>query len=252
MKKTLLALALFTAVGAASAAFTGAFCDSTQFDILWQVGAAGGMLLAVCMALAYMIGSIIHEPRLTEWAKSQPQQMLLSMFFLIIIYGLVQMECNLPFGSLADTAGTKPIRGVDNTTVAYSAAQRYLNWGAEETLVTLTAIRREMGAYNLMATVTEFDPDGGGLKSLVGQGESMQKNSGYYTLSGVLGSLLNMNTIFLLTIYFLYYSLMLFSSGSGLILVLVPIGFTLRHVPFFRGFGGALAGLGVALFSSIR
>jgi hypothetical protein len=65
---------------------------------------------------------------------------------------------------------------------------------------------------------------------------------------GPLQMMLNLNTTFLLSLLFQYFSLAIFSSKSGLFLFFVPLGLIIRSIPYLRGFGGALASIGVGFY----
>jgi hypothetical protein len=222
------------------------YCDTRQVNAIWMLGGAGFVMLALLAALAFMIGEAIHEPRFTEWAKTEPYQIGLSAGILIVAVLFVQMLCSLDMGSLAKWTGQPLPNGasIDAGDSPFGSAVKYLEWGADNTLISVTAIRAQMGSYNQRATVSVYDT-GGGIGAV---GTSSSPYAGDYSISGVLGSLLNMNTVFLLSIYFQYYSLLLFSSGNGVFMMLLPIGFVLRCVPGMRGVGGAVASLAIALY----
>ncbi len=227
------------------------YCDAAGINNVLLIGGAGFLGLVVLAALAYMAGEAVHEPRFTEWAKSEPFQIALSVIMLIVAVWMMQLLCSLDMwefvkwtsqSCMPGASGCANIVAQGNTPA--DAAMKYLAWGARHTQITMTAIRAQMGSYNMAATVSEFSSSGG----LGAIGTSSSPNAGDYSLSGVLGSLLNLNTVFLLSIYFQYYSMLLFSSENGVFMALLPLGFVLRSVPMMRGVGGAVAALAIALY----
>lgn len=224
------------------------YCNTSGITATLLMGGAGFLGLLLIAALAYMAGEALHEPRFTEWAKTEPGEVAMSVVLLMVAVLFVQVLCSIDMWEFAkwtgQESGPSASRVIAQGDSPFSAAVKYLTWGARETQITMTAIRAQMGAYNQQATLSEFTSSGG----LGAIGESSSPNAGDYSLSGVLGSLLNMNTMFLLAIYFQYYSLLLFSSGNGVFMALLPLGFVLRCVPTMRGVGGAVASLALALY----
>jgi hypothetical protein len=142
------------------------------------------------------------------------------------------------------TGTANPILGPGDTMMG--ASIKYLEWATLQTHLSVALIRYDMGAMNMRATASKFKNTGA--IGLGANGYQDYAYSGDYTTNGSLSMILNMNTMFLLSTMFLYFSLLFFTYSGGLFIILVPIGLVLRLVPFMRGFGGALVALGVGLY----
>jgi len=246
MNAKLIALAFALLCSAGLAAPAGApyeqFCNAAnEIDTVKAVMAIGMLVLSMAIALAYMVSQIIHEPRLSEWAKAQAPQLLSSCLIFLLVAFLISLGCGVQIGEFTNWMGNSRI---DPALTAYGASFKYLEWGADKTETGITFIRAKMGALNIRATTTTFNS----AFPMGALGGSGYPNSGDYATAGVHATLLQLNTSFLLSIMFQYFCLLLFTSKAGIFLLLLPIGLTLRSVPFMRGFGGALAGLAVALY----
>ncbi|MFH0927658.1 MAG: hypothetical protein V1822_03700 [Candidatus Micrarchaeota archaeon] len=214
---------------------------------------AGLIAMAIIIALVYMGGQSLNNPRLLEWSKSEAVQLLFVPVIFIIIIWLANFACTFQMSELFAWApslgnyagpGTGPavITG-DSTPMV--AAQQYLNWALGQTHLTMVMVRRDMGALDMRATHNNYDNQGLGFGM---NGYSYSMYSGDYTTSGTLGMLLNLNTGFMLTLLFEYFSLVFFSASNGFFFALIPLGLIMRSVPFLRSFGGGMVALGVGLF----
>lgn len=244
LRKIAIAGLALSPLASAAPAWLPQFCSANAALALGQAEVAMGMgmlLLSMVIALAYMAGQAAHEPRLTEWAKSTVPQLGSSLLIFILVMFLVDIGCGMRIGEFANWAGLSP--GFSSET-GYTSAFGYLEWGADRTETAITFLRAKMGALNIRATTTTFES----AFPLGSLGYSAYPNSGDYSISGVHATLLQLNTSFFLAIVFQYFSLLMFTSANGLMLLILPVGLTLRCLPFMRGFGGALVGLIVAIY----
>ncbi len=244
--------AAYAANFAAAGAPVKLFCNTNANELGAAETAmiAGTLLMATLLALAYMIGEAMHEPRFTEWAKTEVPQLAVSAIMFVIIFLFINGLCTMSMSDFLAWSGLHvpdyivPAADLPSLS-AYNASFTYLRWGLWETETTITAIRAKMGALQIRATTNKYDTT---LPPFGALGTSTSPFSGDYSVSGMHGTLLQLNTVFLLSLLLQYFSLALFSSGQGILLMLLPIGLVLRTVPFMRGFGGALVALAVSLY----
>ncbi|VVB56711.1 Uncharacterised protein [uncultured archaeon] len=199
------------------------------------------------IAFIYMMGHAFNIPQFTEWAKTEIGQALLGVGLLVLIVWLLGLQCNLQIGEFAKWAGialpgAAGGPGIQPTDTMMNAAVKGLGWSMERTHLSISLMRYCLGILNIRATFSQSMTE---VPGIGGVGFTLAPLSGDWTLMGSVQMLLNLNTTFMLALLFQYFSLAIFSSSSGLFLFLVPIGLILRCMPYLRGFGGALASIGI-------
>ena len=224
-------------------------CDPKNLQEDWlPVMAVGFMALIIIIALAYTLSESLSLPQVGVWAKTETTQLIISALIFVLIAWLIGVQCSFDAGALAKMAGveTEKYGVVNDGDTMMSASLKGLEWSITQTHITTAFIRRELGALSMRATYNKYVPDGAGL---IGSGGfSVSPLSGDWTMSGNLNMLLNLNTTFLLSLLFQLFSLLLFSTKSGLFLFLVPIGLVMRSIPFLREAGGGLVAIGVGFY----
>lgn len=246
-----MAVQLFTPLssGLPDPAKAAPICDPKNLQESWlPVMAAGFMALIIIIALAYTLSESLSLPRLGVWAKTEITQLIISALIFALIAWLIGVQCSFDAGALAKMAGVETAKyGVVNDgDTMMSASLKGLEWSIQQTHITTAFIRRELGVLSMRATYNKYVPDGAGI---IGSGGfSVSPLSGDWTMSGNLNMLLNVNTTFLLSLLFQLFSLLLFSTKSGLFLFLVPIGLVMRSIPFLREAGGGLVAIGVGFY----
>ncbi len=226
-------------------------CSSAWLDKWRPLMAIAWAGLFFFIVFIYMLGHAFNIPQLTEWSKTEIGQALLGVGMLLVILWLMGLQCNLKIGEMAGWAGinlgsTGPaethITPIDTMS---SAAVKGLAWSMQQTHLSITVMRYVLGVINIRATFSQSMTEVPGIGST---GFSLSPLAGDWTMMGPLQMMLNLNTTFMLSLLFQYFSLAIFSSASGLFFFLVPIGLILRCVPYLRGFGGALAAIGVGFY----
>ena len=228
----------------------GGLCDNGAWLSRWLplMGLAWGGLIAF-IALVYMLGTAFHVPQMLDWSKTEIGQAVLGVGMLTVILWLMSLQCNLKIGEFAGWAGVplgpSSAIGLQNDDTMTQAALKGLEWSLKQTHIGVALIRHELGVLNIRATFTMSATEVGGIG---GNGIQVSPLAGEWTNMGSLQMLLNLNTTFVLALLFQYFSLLIFSSMSGLFMFLVPLGLILRCMPYLRGFGGGLVAIGLGFY----
>ncbi len=221
-------------------------CEPLSFQQSLTYMGIGMAAISAVIAIAFMLGTALSNPRLLDWAKTEAAQILLSILFFAIILWLVNLECSVRIDEFSKWSGlslTIPVAGGEYT--MFNTAQAYFDWGTGQTHLAITMIRYEMGTLNIRASFNNFLPQNAGIG---GNGYSNSPYSGDWTVIGTMNMLLNLNSTFLLSILLQYFALVFFSASNGFFIFLVPVGFLLRSIPFGRPVGSTLVAIGVGLY----
>ncbi|MFH1306237.1 MAG: hypothetical protein ABIH83_01090 [Candidatus Micrarchaeota archaeon] len=222
----------------------GRICSKKEINSLIVYSVAGFVAMIFIIAITFMLGNALHQPRFLDWSKMEAMQIVFSFVLFALIFIALQLQCNLNIVEFKNWLGGQGGLALRGTTMM-EAAQDYVEWSVGQTHLTLVMLRRDLGAINMRATYSNYDNQGLGLGM---NGFSYAPYSGDYTTTGAMGMLMNLNTGFMLTNLFEYFSLAFFASSTGFLIFLVPIGFLLRSVPFLRGLGGGLVAIGVGFY----
>lgn len=220
-------------------------CDPENLRSKWApVMALGLMGMLAVIAIAYMIGTSMNIPQLNVWSKTELGHLFMAVIMFIVIIWLMDMQCNLKVGEFLKWGSiSHPFLQDDDTMM--NAALKGLEWSIKQTHLSVVYVRYVLGVENMRASYTDYKTDNPGLGA---SGFSLSPMAGEWSLLSSVSMMLNMNTGFMVSLLFQYFSLMLFSTESGLFLFLVPIGLLMRSVPLLRGFGGGLVSIGVAFY----
>jgi len=210
---------------------------------LCVLAAIGTMML---VALAYMAGEIMQNPKIIMWAKTEALQAVVSVAsvaaILLIMAAFSQANLAELFG-IFGLGVPGAFAGHESQTV-YGGAIVYLERLGAMGLANIAQIRYDLGAYEIRTTYTEYSCQGQCLMTLVSfntliyGGETMNL--------AVANNLLSTATVSYLSIVFQYFTLQFIVNG--LFAVFLPIAIVMRAIPFMRGFGGAMIGIIVALY----
>jgi len=222
----------------------GQVCDTGINESINYMG-AGLIAMILIIALIYMGGEALNNPQLIEWSKNEALQLVFVPVIFIIIILLAGTVCDLPMETFFTWAPTLEGYHIGPDMSIMGAAQETLYWGIGQTHLTVAMIRTDLGVLNMRATRNRYDNQGLGFGM---NGFSHSDFSGDYTSIGTLTMLLNLNSTFLITLVFQYFSLVFFSAAKGFFFALVPIGLIVRAIPYLRSFGGGMVALGVGLF----
>lgn len=205
---------------------------------------------AFMIAIGYMLGEMMHNPKINEWAKTEGMQIFVSIGAVLILMGAADSFCGIYIDDLGDIFG---ISITDHLNL-FDAAQAYFVEAAVYIHSGLEATRYHLGTYNMLDMYGRWmcGSENAGLNVILclfgssiglggGSGISISPLSGY----GIAGA--GMHIAFSSQIFaylsVLNYLMILRYAYSGMGFFLLPIGIMLRSVPFMRQLGSLLISL---------
>ncbi len=250
-------LAMFFVIGAA---FSASYCQIDDLTNLTMLSGLGAIITAVIIALGYMVGEFLQNPRIIVWAKIELGQFVVSMLLLILIVACLDVfACSLKFGDVKQFTGiTGDLQiatlGISDDANLIDASKAYSLNLVKFNKDVLTKIRFNIGRIELRAGFSRWQcgqdegmSEGKVFSCLIGgPGFSKAEYSGEYSISGVLSALLNTTTASYLSAIFILFTLEFLTNG--LFMYFLPLGIMLRSIPFMRGFGGALIALVLVMY----
>ncbi|MFN7991136.1 MAG: hypothetical protein U0R44_03170 [Candidatus Micrarchaeia archaeon] len=186
------------------------------------------------IAVSYMLSQVLSNPKLSLWAKTEAVQVTLSLFTVVLLIGVMNGFCSIKMDTVA------PLFGLTADSIdIYTAAQHYLVDAGYYSLRATAVIRYHLEAYNILAALSVFECEFGGIGCLFGySGTSLQPLGGYgaeqaalnfFFNSSIMSTLTALNFLFILQ--FVY---------KGFVLLFLPLGVFMRSMPYLRGFGGLM------------
>ncbi|MFA5105839.1 MAG: hypothetical protein WC506_02665 [Candidatus Micrarchaeia archaeon] len=239
----------------AGTGFAQSYCQIQDLSSLTLLTGLAALASAAMIALGFMLGQILQNPKILVWAKIEMGQLAVSaMIVILVVAGLNVFACNLAFSDVKQFTGINDASinslGIPNNANLIDASKDYGRWLVGFNHDVLVKIRSNIGKIELRAAFSRWEcgSDAGGFISCLvgGAGNSVAKYSGEYTISGMLGGLLNTVSAAYLSSIFILFTLEFLTSG--LFAYFLPIGIMLRSVPFMRGFGGALIALVLVMY----
>ena len=253
-KNANIAFALLLLSAAAHADFVlPPVCNDEGMNELALLSFFALLAASLFVALAYMLGKAIESPRISTWCKTEVWQVFASAIIVVGIYAALTLFCvatPAQIGPIAlgleegDYENVMQRSFGDGQDGMYDATQIYLENLASYAKGVVTAVRYNMGAYELRSGVQQYQCEVFCL--LAGAGTSFAPKGGEASHISLLGNLLSISTIALLSILFQLF-LLLYIKG-GMFLVFLPLAIVVRSLPFMRGFGGAMIALVLALY----
>ena len=223
------------------------FLSSTIFPI----AAAAGVLAGVVIALTYMAGEVLRNPKLAVWSKTEIVQLLISFASLLFLGSLFAFFCSLDMQGVASIFELE-YTGPDNM---FDAAENYLVSAAKYSHNALAVLRYHLKAYTILGYMGEFQCTS--LSSgvviafpfLSGCGYGYSGTSGlpfggYAALNTALNTVFN--STLMSYVISLNYLIILLYIYRGFAFFLFPIGIFLRSMPYMRGLGSTLISVAIA------
>lgn len=211
-------------------------------------------LIATCalVALAYMFSKVVENPRIANWCKTEVWQVFATALVVVGIYAALALFCVATPAQLGvfvgmgsgDYARNLERSFGEGNQGMYAATQGYLENLASYAKGTVSAIRYNMGAYELRSGIQKYKCEV--FCFIAGAGRSYAPYGGESSHISLLGNLLSIATIALLSILFQLF--LLLYIDNGLFLVFLPIAIVVRSLPFMRGFGSTLIALVLSLY----
>jgi hypothetical protein len=210
--------------------------------------AYASVLTSIIIAISYMIGEMIQNPKMILWAKTEFIQIFISIGSALLITWFVSTFCTFNFSDIiALTMMSNPSQNPQQT--VYEAAKTYLTNAALYTHKILLEQRYALAAFNVLegrgrwycigasekawgfSILCAFNPSGYNKSPYAGV--SLLSTAFNVSFSTALFSYLSsLNFLFILNYVY-----------SGMLLLFLPFGIFLRSVPYMRTLGGLLLSL---------
>ncbi len=196
-------------------------------------------ITGLLIALSFMAGRALSNPKLTLWSKTELVQLFVSVATVLFIPLVVNTFCSVDMGEVGNIFG---IPGASGN--IYESAQGYLSGAAAYAHNAIIVVRYHLEAYTVVsyfnALMCEGRIGGGvGLGCFFGQGsDSIQPIGGYGATIGALNVAFNSAIMsfftsmnFLLILLFVY---------RGFVFLFLPLGVFMRSMPYMRPFGSLM------------
>lgn len=231
-------------------------------DEIFSIAILSSIVASLLIAVAYMIGKLLDNPRFTVWAKTELFQVAVSIALVLIalfLVGLVGLDPSSEFtmkagwisyfsGESVGTAYLYPSIGEDYTVFqtgeAYLINLAYFSHRAVRASRTMMGVMDEFSKYMRTPCTPPL------FGCLLGvNGVNARPLSGATALMQASNLLLYTASASYLTVLAQIFLLRFISLDSGgLLAVYMPLAIVLRSLPFMRQFGGALLAICFSLF----
>ena len=220
-------------------------CSSGSFNDIMLLSGVAGLGMAIIVALVFMAGQAMQNPRMLSWAKSELWEVMFSLFVAGLILFCIFTFCSLQVGEIAQVSSQLPGIFIGHETAnTYDAAAMYLENVAGFGLRNIAAIRSNLGAYEMRTSFQQYECSPLCFMTLTSFINA--KYSGESVDLAVSNNLLGTATVSYLSVLFQYFTMQY--VVSGLFVVFLPIAIVVRSIPFMRNFGGAMVGIILALY----
>ncbi|HSB47207.1 MAG TPA: hypothetical protein VLD37_04270 [Candidatus Bilamarchaeum sp.] len=223
-----------------SAAF-GTFMTTSLLPLVAQA-AIGTMGL---VAISFMFGRALNNPKLTLWSKTEVVQLGVSLATIFIIMFTVNAFCAI---NLSEIAAIFDIPSVGSVNI-YQGALTYLQEALQYSHNAMRVVRYHLQAYTVMsflnAFICDFSTGNIGWGCFFGYGgDNQQPLGGFGAETAALNVAFNgtimsyfsaLNSLFILL--FVY---------RGFVFLFLPIGIFLRAMPYLRGMGSLFIALALS------
>ncbi len=223
---------------------------------VYSLSLFAAMITMLLMGIVYALGSLLQNPRLTVWVKTEIFHVFVSIalvFITLFLVGLVGAgsagDFSIEAGAITDLASESmqynhPSIGGDDT--VYEVSTAYMTNVAFFAHKSVRGVRAVMGAFDEYSKYSKQPCLPGWLFCLMGHnGASMRPLSGAAALYQSGNMLLYMTTASYLTV--LAQLMLLDFVKAGVLAIYLPIAIVLRSLPFMRQFGGGLLAIVISL-----
>jgi len=224
----------------------GTFLSGTILPIV----AAATFTTMMLIAVTFMIGRALANPKLTLWAKTELVQLGVSLASVGVIVLTVNLFCSM---DMAEIATMFSVTGAPTTSInIYDAATTYLNETLRYTHNAVIVIRYHLETYMVLTYFSAFTCDFAvgniGLGCFFGYSGTQGQPFGGYS-----AQLATMNTFFTSTLIAYFSTLnslfILLFVYRGFVFLFLPLGIFLRSMPYLRGFGSLLIALAMSFLT---
>ncbi|MEM4633593.1 MAG: hypothetical protein QW275_00375 [Candidatus Anstonellaceae archaeon] len=220
-------------------------CGSQKFDEAVGISIIAAIATAILIALVYMAGELLQNPKMITWAKIESAQIFVSVIAASFILSVITSFCSMNVGEAGSISSSFPYIFQSRQGLGvYEGAQVYLEHLMGIGVRNMASLRFNLGAYEMRTSFTKYECGSNCWLSLVST--NVAKDAGETLQLGITNNLLGTATISYLTSVFQYFTLQYILNG--LFLSFLPFAIILRSIPFMRQFGGALMGIIIALY----
>lgn len=239
-------------------------CSPSATDVIqgivYPLTAISATVTTLIVALSYMVGTAIANPRITLWAKTEVMQLFISLLVVGVVLQAINTFCAVDIGPLysALSGGTAVVAP---GTTFFSAANAYLVEGGTWIHELLHSTRYHIGGYSILQMFGRnkcedvgdewnwlFCLFGAAISSAGGasgaSSTTVAPDSGYGLLTSALG--VSYNTITFSYLSILNYIFILRYVFSGFVLFFLPLGIFLRALPYMRTLGSLLMSVAIS------
>src|SRR5208283_2232887 len=203
----------------------------------------------ILIALSYMAGTALSNPKLTLWSKTEIVQLAISIASVSLIMLAVTTFCSL---DMKDIANIFNLPGTHASINVYDAATNYLEGSVNYTHNALIMVRYHLEAYTVLsyfnAFICDYNVDRIGLGCFFGySGDTEQPFGGYGADIAALNVFFNSTIIAYFTaLNFLFILLFIY---HGFVFLFLPLGVLLRALPYMRPVGSLLIALSLSFLT---
>ncbi|MFH1520060.1 MAG: hypothetical protein ABID61_00270 [Candidatus Micrarchaeota archaeon] len=225
----------------------GATFDSFMTGTILPLVGIAAMTTSLLIAISFMAGRALSNPKLILWSKTEIIQLGISLFTIFIITASVTTFCNLNVRSIEEALGLTPTMGA--TVNIYQAASEYLRDATIYTHNAIVVSRYQLEAYTVLSYFSAFECDWPigrvGIGCWFGWGGTNMQNFGGY---GAAMAALNTSFNSLLITYFtlINHIFILLFIYKGFAFFFLPVGILMRSLPYLRHFGAVLIAISMA------
>jgi hypothetical protein len=222
----------------------GAFSTFVTGSLLPIVAQAAGATVGI-IAISFMFGRILNNPKLTLWSKTESVQLIVSLATIFIIMFTVNTFCAINLSEIASIFGIPSVGSVN----IYTGALNYLQEAATYSHNAMRAVRYHLEAYTVMSFLNAFICDAAtgniGWGCFFGYGGNNQQPLGGFGAETAALNLAFNSTImsYFSALNFLFILLFVY---RGFVFLFLPIGIFLRAMPYLRGLGSLFIALALA------
>jgi hypothetical protein len=223
----------------------GRVFNTAIYPLMAYAAIATGILIAI----SYMAGTALSNPKLTLWAKTELVQLGVSIASVAIILFAVNAFCIIDMKEIADMFG---LSGSHASINVYDAAKEYLKGAALYSHNALTVARYHLEGYTVLsyfnAFICDFPIGRIGLGCLFGYaGDTQQPFGGYGADIAAMNVFFNgMIMAHFTALNFLFILLFIY---KGFVFLFLPLGIFLRALPFMRPVGSVLIAIALSFLT---
>jgi hypothetical protein len=123
-------------------------------DTILPLLAIATIATSILIALSFMLGRAIANPKLTLWAKTEFLQLFVSVASVFFIFITINTFCAINMGEVASFF--TDVTAVEEDLSVYGAAQEYLTEAALYSHNAMTVVRYHLEAYTVLSFLNAF------------------------------------------------------------------------------------------------